>query len=146
MKNSYRAWGGDIRDRLTANAEPIFYQEIGAGSPLLLIHGSFSNGPTTWAGQMEELRHRHRLIVVDRRGHGQSPAEPRPYTIASDALDVLEAADLSRRGRDSRCRPLLRRDGGAGDGPNRASPNQVAPPYRTALSVADAGRTRTCRR
>ena len=78
---------------MTANAEPIFYQEIGAGSPLLLIHGSFSNGPATWAGQMEELRHYHRLIVVDRRGHGQSPAEPRPYTIAGDAADVLDAAD-----------------------------------------------------
>ena len=71
---------------------PIFYRDVGAGSPLLLIHGSFSNGPTTWARQMEEIRHYHRLIVVDRRGHGQSPAEPRPYTIAGDALDVLEAA------------------------------------------------------
>ena len=79
-------------EALPANAEPIFYRDVGAGSPLLLIHGSFSNGPTTWARQMEEIRHYHRLIVVDRRGHGQSPAEPRPYTIASDALDVLEAA------------------------------------------------------
>ena len=79
-------------ETLPANAEPIFYRDVGAGSPLLLIHGSFSNGPTTWARQMEEIRHYHRLIVVDRRGHGQSPAEPRPYTIASDALDVLEAA------------------------------------------------------
>ena len=89
--------GGRI-ETLTANAEPIFYQEIGAGSPLLLIHGSFSNGPATWAGQMEELRHYHRLIVVDRRGHGQSPAEPRPYTIAGDAADVLEAADRAGAG------------------------------------------------
>ena len=79
-------------ETLPANAEPIFYRDVGAGSPLLLIHGSFSNGPTTWARQMEEIRHYHRLIVVDRRGHGQSPAEPRPYTIAGDALDVLEAA------------------------------------------------------
>ena len=78
--------------------EPIFFEDIGAGSPLLLIHGSFSNGPATWAGQMEELRHHHRLIPVDRRGHGQSPAEPRPYTIASDALDVLEAADWAGEG------------------------------------------------
>ena len=77
---------------------PIFYREVGAGSPLLLIHGSFSNGPTTWARQMEEIRHYHRLIVVDRRGHGQSPAEPRPYTIAGDAVDVLEAADRAGGG------------------------------------------------
>ena len=89
--------GGRI-ETLTANAEPIFYQEVGAGSPMLLIHGSFSNGPATWAGQMDELRHHHRLIVVDRRGHGQSPAEPRPYTIASDAVDALEAADRAGAG------------------------------------------------
>ena len=75
------------------NAEPIFYREVGAGPPLLLIHGSFSNGPATWAAQTDELRRHHRLIVVDRRGHGRSPAEPRPYTIAGDAVDVLEAAD-----------------------------------------------------
>ena len=47
---------------------------------------------------MDELRHHHRLIVVDRRGHGQSPAEPRPYTIASDAVDALEAADRAGAG------------------------------------------------
>ena len=80
------------------NVAPIFYREIGAGSPLLLIHGSFSNGAATWAGQMEELRHYHRLIVVDRRGHGQSPADPRPYTIAGDAGDALEAADRAGAG------------------------------------------------
>lgn len=80
---------------MPTNAEPIFYQEVGAGSPLLLIHGSFSNGQATWPAQIDELRHHHRLIVVDRRGHGRSPAEPRRYTIAGDAVDVLEAADLA---------------------------------------------------
>ena len=47
---------------------------------------------------MDELRHHHRLIVVDRRGHGLSPAEPRPYTIASDAVDALEAANRAGAG------------------------------------------------
>jgi pimeloyl-ACP methyl ester carboxylesterase len=42
---------------------------------------------------MESLAAHHRLIVVDRRGHGTSPREPRPYTIAGDAADVLAAAD-----------------------------------------------------
>jgi pimeloyl-ACP methyl ester carboxylesterase len=43
---------------------------------------------------METITERHRLIVVDRRGHGTSPVDPRPYTIAGDATDVLEAVDL----------------------------------------------------
>jgi pimeloyl-ACP methyl ester carboxylesterase len=42
---------------------------------------------------MESLAPYHRLIVVDRRGHGASPREPRPYTIAGDAADVLAAVD-----------------------------------------------------
>ena len=88
----------EILETLPPNVEPIFYQEVGIGSPMLLIHGSFSNGAATWAGQMEELRRHHRLIVVDRRGHGRSPAKPRPYTIAGDAADVLDAADRAGAG------------------------------------------------
>ena len=78
---------------LRANAEPISYRDVGAGPPLLLIHGSFSDGATTWGAQMKELCQQHRLIVVDRRGHGESRADPRPYTIAGDATDVLQVAD-----------------------------------------------------
>ena len=73
--------------------EPICYREVGSGPPLLLVHGDFSDGPGAWFRQMESLAAHHRLIVVDRRGHGTSPREPRPYTIASDAADVLAVAD-----------------------------------------------------
>lgn len=73
--------------------EPICYHEAGSGSPLLLIHGDFNDGPGAWSLQMESLAAHHRLIVVDRRGYGTSPREPRPYTIAGDAADVLAAAD-----------------------------------------------------
>jgi pimeloyl-ACP methyl ester carboxylesterase len=74
-------------------AEPIFYREAGAGSPLLLIHGDLSEGLQTWARQIESLAAHHRLLVPDRRGHGASPREPRSYTIAGDAIDALDVAD-----------------------------------------------------
>lgn len=74
-------------------SEPIFYRDLGAGPPLVLVHGGFNDGPMAWSRQMESLADRYRLIVVDRRGQGQSPKEPKPYTIAGDAVDVLEAAD-----------------------------------------------------
>jgi pimeloyl-ACP methyl ester carboxylesterase len=73
--------------------EPICYHEVGSGSPLILVHGDFNDGPGAWSFQMESLAPYHRLIVVDRRGHGTSPREPRPYTIAGDAADILAVAD-----------------------------------------------------
>jgi pimeloyl-ACP methyl ester carboxylesterase len=76
-------------------AEPIHVQEVGSGTPLLLVHGDFNNGPGAWSRQMQSLAAHHRMLVVDRRGHGESPREPRPYTIANDAKDILEAADLA---------------------------------------------------
>ncbi len=75
--------------------EPIFYHDIGAGRPLMLVHGSFSDGLSSWSNQMNLLSQHHRLLVVDRRGHGRSPTEPRPYTIAGDASDLIQVADLA---------------------------------------------------
>jgi len=72
--------------------EPIYYQDRGSGPTLLLVHGGFADGTMSWGAQMAALRGRRRLLVVDRRGHGRSPHEPRPYTISGDAEDALEAA------------------------------------------------------
>jgi pimeloyl-ACP methyl ester carboxylesterase len=72
---------------------PLFYHDLGRGDPLVLVHGSFSTGEATWSTQMRTLAAYHRLVVVDRRGHGASPREPRPYTIGSDAQDILSVAD-----------------------------------------------------
>jgi pimeloyl-ACP methyl ester carboxylesterase len=71
---------------------PLHYLDVGDGPPLLLVHGDFLDGPTTWGAQLETLPTHHRLIVPDRRGRGQSPKEPRPYTIAGDAADLLRTA------------------------------------------------------
>jgi pimeloyl-ACP methyl ester carboxylesterase len=74
----------------------IHVREMGMGPPMVLVHGDLSNGQLAWASQMATLPRYHRLIVLDRRGAGQSPREPRPYTIAGDAGDVLWAADPVR--------------------------------------------------
>lgn len=59
----------------------------------MLIHGSLIDGPSAWAPVVGPLSASHRLLVLDRRGHGRSPEEPRPYTFKGDAEDALEAAD-----------------------------------------------------
>ena len=66
------------------------YRLHGSGPPIVLIHGDFTNGDLAWAGQVGELSNDFQLVALDRRGFGASPREPRPYTIASDAADVLE--------------------------------------------------------
>jgi pimeloyl-ACP methyl ester carboxylesterase len=71
----------------------IRYRELGQGPPLVMVHGDLANGQLAWAAQMSTLSRHHRLFVVDRRGHGASPREPRPYTIAGDAADLLSVAD-----------------------------------------------------
>lgn len=77
----------------------LFYHDLGKKdskrAPVVFIHGDYSDGEGTWGVQMAStsLLSRCRLIVVDRRGAGQSPVEPRPYTIHGEALDVLALLD-----------------------------------------------------
>jgi len=52
-----------------------------------------------WREQVEVLRHNHRLIVPDLRGHGESAVTPGPATMESMALDIallLETLNISR--------------------------------------------------
>ena len=77
---------------------PLHYLDLGQGPPLVLVHGDFLDGATAWSGQIETLPAVHRLIVLDRRGRGRSPKEPRPYTIAGDAADLLATADRAGLG------------------------------------------------
>jgi pimeloyl-ACP methyl ester carboxylesterase len=86
---------------IRTNATELYYETIGRGPPLLLIHGLGSSGDD-WAFQRDDLARTHTLILPDLRGSGRS-AKPRgPYSIAQSAaalwglLDVLdiETADV----------------------------------------------------
>ena len=70
----------------------IHYEVHGSGPPLILTHG-YSSTSAMWQGQIEALAKRHRLIVWDMRGHGQSdyPGDPSAY---SEALTVGDIAAL----------------------------------------------------
>jgi pimeloyl-ACP methyl ester carboxylesterase len=65
-------------------------QEMGAGAPLLLLHG-LGTSSFTWRHMMPELARTHRVIAVDLRGFGMSdkPLDDR-YAI-QDQAEVLEA-------------------------------------------------------
>ncbi|MEM9355776.1 MAG: alpha/beta hydrolase [Pseudomonadota bacterium] len=66
------------------------HEDVGSGSPaIMLIHG-FSSGPEDWAGQAEHLASRHRVISVALRGHGISGRGEAPMSMEQLATDCLE--------------------------------------------------------
>jgi non-heme chloroperoxidase len=75
----------------------IYYQDHGAGQPVVLIHGYPLSG-RAWDKQVPALLDAgHRVITYDRRGFGQSsqPAVGYDYdTFAADLNTLLEHLDL----------------------------------------------------
>jgi pimeloyl-ACP methyl ester carboxylesterase len=80
----------------------VHYDVVGEG-PALLLHHGFSSRGDTWRqfGYLEPLARRHRVILIDARGHGDSdkPHDPAAYALANrvaDVLAVLDAAGVER--------------------------------------------------
>lgn len=68
--------------------------------PVLLSHGHAAAMPM-WAGQVEALRHRFRVITWDLRGHGRSdcPEDPALYTVehtVDDIAAILDECNIDR--------------------------------------------------
>jgi 3-oxoadipate enol-lactonase len=82
---------------ITANGSvTIAWDEVGAGEPMLLIHG-LGYGRWGWEPLLPLLAERFRVISFDNRGIGGSAVPPGPYTareMADDALAVLDAAGV----------------------------------------------------
>ena len=78
----------------------IYYEDHGSGPAVLLSHG-YSATSRMWAGQVEALKDKYRVITWDMRGHGQtdSPADPAAYSEAATCDDM--AAILSHLGLES---------------------------------------------
>ncbi|MDE2490658.1 MAG: alpha/beta fold hydrolase [Elusimicrobia bacterium] len=78
------------------------YRELGAGRPVVLIHGYFSTATVNWIryGHAARLAERGlRVVMPDLRGHGDSarPHEPAAYppdVLVDDALALVEALGL----------------------------------------------------
>ncbi|MGM1018217.1 MAG: alpha/beta fold hydrolase [Actinomycetota bacterium] len=83
----------------TENSTPIelYYEDQGAGQPVVLIHGYPLNGHS-WERQTRDLLAQgYRVITYDRRGFGQSSKVGTGYdydTFAADLNTVLETLDL----------------------------------------------------
>jgi pimeloyl-ACP methyl ester carboxylesterase len=66
----------------------MYYEEYGVGKPLVLLHG-FGGCAQNWHPFTAKLSERHRLIVVDLRGHGYSTNPENKFTHREAASDVF---------------------------------------------------------
>lgn len=78
----------------TANGVRLYYEEHGAGEPLLCIHGT-SSSALVWGGAVERLAGLGRVIAYDRRGCTRSE-RPEPYEVTTVAEHADDAAALLR--------------------------------------------------
>ncbi len=74
------------------NGIELYYEEAGAGKPLVLLHG-FGACAQTWQPFVAKLAERHRLIIVDLRGHGHSTNPGNTFTHRESARDVFALLD-----------------------------------------------------
>jgi len=72
----------------------IYYEEHGAGTPLVLAYGIGGN-TDMWDVNVKGLAARHRLILWEPRGHARSdsPEDPARYSFQRWALDLRDLLD-----------------------------------------------------
>ena len=71
----------------------IWYGVVGHGSPVILLHGGRASS-LTWGHQVRALvARKHRVILIDSRGHGRSTLGEQPLSYALMAQDVAAVMD-----------------------------------------------------
>ena len=75
----------------------IYYDDRGAGEPAILCLPGWCVHHTIFAPAAERLSARHRVLAMDWRGHGRSPASDRDWghvDMLADALAVIRATGV----------------------------------------------------
>lgn len=71
----------------TGEGIEISFERYGAGPPLVLVHGSFSDHATNWQEIRAQLADRYTVHAVARRGRGETPAT-QGHGVLDEARDV----------------------------------------------------------
>jgi pimeloyl-ACP methyl ester carboxylesterase len=80
------------------NGLSLYYEEHGAGEPLVLLHGGIG-ASEMFAAILDELAETRRVIAVDLPGHGHTAAAGRPLRaelLADDVAALVEHLGLGR--------------------------------------------------
>lgn len=87
-----------VQEMTTPDGQLVSYVDHGGEGPAVVLLHSFLMDVTMWAPQVAAFGQNHRLIAIDERGHGQTPANaPFDYwDVARDALAVLDHLGIDR--------------------------------------------------
>ena len=81
----------------TSDGARVAYSDAGSGTPIVLLHGLLAH--KGFFKLQAPLADGHRLVAIDLRGHGASPAGDGPVSVERLAADVAElAASLELEG------------------------------------------------
>jgi pimeloyl-ACP methyl ester carboxylesterase len=79
--------------KVLVNGSEHYYEQTGAGLPLVFIHGAFVNS-RIWDPQWAHFSSEYRLLRYDLRGHGRTGASSLDrYTMSTYAQDLLSLLD-----------------------------------------------------
>ncbi|MFE9200874.1 alpha/beta fold hydrolase [Micromonospora sp. NPDC007230] len=81
--------------KIDVNGAMLAYDEAGSGSPVVLIHAGIADR-RMWRSQVSALATRHRVIVPDLRGYGESELPPTPFAHHDDVIGLLDALGVAR--------------------------------------------------
>jgi pimeloyl-ACP methyl ester carboxylesterase len=82
---------------VVANGVHHHYEVHGSGAPVVLLHGGLESSES-WGAQTPALAAGHRVVLIDRRGHGRTPDVDGPITyeaMRDDTIACLGALDLA---------------------------------------------------
>jgi pimeloyl-ACP methyl ester carboxylesterase len=68
----------------------VWYETLGAGPPLVGLHGATSSGRADLGAQLPSLASAFRVILPDARGHGRTREDPAPGFHAEQLVEDLE--------------------------------------------------------
>jgi len=77
---------------VSLNGIEMYYETVGEGDPLVLLHGFTATG-ATWDPIVEGFSSHYHLIIPDLRGHGRSTNPSQQFTHRQSALDVYALLD-----------------------------------------------------
>jgi pimeloyl-ACP methyl ester carboxylesterase len=84
-------------DYLDAGGVHTYFEVVGHGEPLLLLHGGFST-IESWGAQVPPLAERYRVYLPERRGHGRTPDVEGPTgfdIMARDTIAFMGALEIT---------------------------------------------------
>lgn len=79
--------------RARVNGVDLFYEVVGEGEPLVLVHGSWVDHET-WQRVVPRLAQSFRVLVYDRRGHSRSERPPGRRSRRQDEDDLAALIEM----------------------------------------------------